>query len=327
MRTTIAIALLVLVAAAACGGKKGDDPAAKPAATGATAQVAADAAPSAPEPQCAAKVKDLEQWMTTMAGEGRLELDFGYKLVAADVPPHPLDDLDDVEVTPKSTGTYDETEKSHDYDAAHRLDFPVKPVELHDRLAKTFALHHAADDANAGPDDSLRVDVDEAAPWSAVVTLASAAASAGYTRLVFVFTAKSALSPPPPSAQSAAIAKDWMEAQETVEKPCKDIEHAFFSHVPKPKRADEALAIAHELPAAVLKCNCAADLAALKELWWAQESRPGPGKLRTSVTIELPRGDMGAPGLALPKATTWSDAAPKIIEAAGKGGKLLLIAK
>jgi hypothetical protein len=295
----------------ACGKSenKREEPVAKPNELAGSATTAGSAA-GAPDPQCAAKVKDLEPWLISLQLESSsYEIDFGYKLQKIDRAPSPVEQqIDNVMITEKRIDAFDATESNH---AESKLGEKPAQKDVAERLA---LIHGMTNDAP----DQLRIDVDEKAPWSDVVRVVDAATKAGYTEAVFAFTGTSKLAVPAGVDEWTKKSEDVDAASKKLEemrKQCKEWGSALFSHVPKSTRIENATSTAKEIAAAIEKCGCVVNVDDVRAQMF-KETRWHQAVPRVGVLVKL-----GAGGTAVtaPAKTAWSEAHAKLLEAAAVG--------
>lgn len=259
---------------------------------------------------CEAQVKGLAPWLASLELERRSqEIDFGYKLQVIARDPMPVTThVDNVEITADRTRVFDISE--HDHATSH-------PGTVAERLAAIRAMKAGPDEFEPSPDDLLRIDVDQQAPWSAVVEVVDAATKAGYARVVFGFTATPTVARPaamPASVATEQAAREASDKLEAVQNQCKAYARAAM-HVPARglSPAEDAAAHGKQLVAALLECKCTPDPEELRRLMWL-DTRWHQAKPRVGVTIAL---DAAAPSIALPATTPWSEAHAKILAATG----------
>lgn len=277
----------------------------------------AEAKPHATDPACAAKVKELEPWLTQLEIEtASHEIDWRYKLPQIDRAAIPLSRHADWIAIGKDLMAYDSTvheTTGADKPVAKNLKAVVlKLKEMHDTPA-------SAEDKDAPQNDQLRFNVDENATWSDVVLVANAASQAGYTEALFAFGAMSKLTAPagvPDVTTSQDDASKADHALEALREKCKPWDRAMLHHTWNPDRGENAKAEAHETAAALAECNCAADPDEVKKLTW-QMDRWHQAERRTAIVVKL--GGEGATSITLPGKTPWSAALGKLVEAAPAG--------
>lgn len=158
--------------------------------------------------------------MTELAAAGRVELDFSPKLVATELQATGLPRVDSAELRPDFLGVWDATEGTRNYGSDHLKD----RAALDARLAATLAKRERTSD-----DGTLRIDVGKDTPWTKVVDLVQAAATAGYTAAHFAVRGKARAEQPPPSSLHDVIAKDPLDVQEQIYEGCKEIRSYYLS--------------------------------------------------------------------------------------------------
>lgn len=241
-------AVLVLGALAACGKADNEQP--KPADKPPEVhKPLAKPDDKVPDPQCAAKAKELESWLEQFGVEtASYEVDFGYVLPVIDRAPSPVEQkVDVVMIAAKSIQAFDVSEHNH---VGNNLATPKLVAE---KLAKLHGMAAGPDERDAGPNDQLRVDVDKDATWGSVVGVIDAAQKAGYTDVVFAFTATSKVPQPagvePWSTKEEQI-KLASDALEAMRKQCKQWGSALFRHTWQKSKTEDAKALAREVAAA-----------------------------------------------------------------------------
>ncbi|MFT3695084.1 MAG: hypothetical protein QM831_18245 [Kofleriaceae bacterium] len=282
-----------LVALVACGDKKAPDH---------------DNAPAKPaNDACGKKLDGFEPWFASLEAEKRsYEIDFGYTLQSIDREPAPVPKHSDaVEITATKTSVFDVSEHNH---------AEVKDGPITERLVAIHGMKASADEFQPAPDDLLRIDVDQQAPWSAVSTVIDAAAKAGYKQVVFAFTAKSKLVPPPgvdDTTKTEQAAREATDKLDALAKQCKKYEHAMM-HMQDPKlsAADDAAKHAKEVAASFVECKCVPDPDEVKKQLWI-DARWHQARPRVGVTI-----DPATVKIDLPPKTPWSEAHVKILAVA-----------
>jgi hypothetical protein len=305
------VLLACLVAACGKSEKKASEAAPK------TAETKRDEKPAAPDPACAAKVKELEPWLAQLEIEtASHEIDWGYKLPQIDRPAIPLSRHADWIAIGKELMAYDST--------VHETTGADKPIAKNakaivEKLKQMHDTPASAEDKDAPSNDQLRLNVDEKAAWSDVVLVANAAAKAGYTELLFAFGATSKLTAPaglPDLTTSQDDASKANHALEAMRETCKPWDRAVMRHTWNSDRAANATTEAHETAAALAECNCAVDPDEVKKLTW-QTSRWHQAVRRTAIVVKL--GGDGATAITQPGKTPWSQALARLVEAVPAG--------
>ncbi len=303
-RTLIALALLV-----GCG--KSEPKAEPPPKT-------ADTVVTSPE--CAAKVKELAPWLERLEIEqASHEFDFGYTLLIIDRDPAPLPrKIDVMIIEEKKLDGYDLSGTEH-----KRLDMGgdrPAPKVIEATLAAMFATKPDAADKWLPPPDLLRIDVAPLAHWSDVVHVVDAAIKAGYSRVLFAFTATSKLAPPlgvaPKITDADEISRAGKRMGEMRDKQCPPWDRAVMRHEWNPDRAANARAVARETADAIAACNCAADPNEVRVLKWI-DSHWHQATIRTSVIVSL----VGTPATEVTNGdwTAWGKAHENLLVAVPEG--------
>lgn len=266
--------------------------------------------------RCTATTADLTAWLATLEVENRShELDFGYVLQVVDRAPMPIPThVDNVEITPQHISVFDISE--HDHAQGSLGDHPT-PKAILDRLVATRAQKAGPDEYAPAPDDLLRLDVDRAVPWGAVAIVVDAATQAGYKHVLFAFTATSRLSRPPgvpETTDTERAAREASDKLDALNAQCKAFQRAA-RHVPAKdlSPADDALAHAQEMVAALDECKCVPNPDELRKEKWI-DAHWHQAKPRVGVEVAL---DPAATPIVLPALTPWSEAHAKILAAKG----------
>jgi len=157
------------------------------------------------------------------------------------------------------------------------------------------------------------VEIDEAAPWRAVVAAMQTVAPAGFDRPVLLFARPQPLERPPPSAVDAELAgleRDGNAATQLATLMSKSITGCSalkkeFGRVGNDDGEDKAKTLIAAIPPALIDCGCDVDLPSLRTVMWRIVSTPSP---TTSVTITLAAG---GEEIAFPAATPWREASKR----------------
>jgi hypothetical protein len=177
--------------------------------------------------------------------------------------------------------------------------------------------------------------------WTPIATTLDAAARAGYSRVTFVFDAKTKLSPPPATPVSVALLE--LEHGEKVDPSQKarilaesraretPAGRAFHSCPeigeklsPLGEMAidarDKQLELDRRVPDGILACGCKVDMNEVKAVFWSQYGRfGGTPKAGDLVTLAPHDGAAGVTELAAPSSQSWADVAPRVIAASRAG--------
>jgi hypothetical protein len=274
--------------------------------------------PDEPAPSCAEQTAELGAWLQRLVAEGPVR-GGAAKLVAVDRPPGAFDAAPSVVI------------------AADAVSFNGNPVADPRAVARHMQRYLAAERAqieSAGLEmDRLLVLVAPDATWINVVDVAAAAATTGFTRLVFVFDAKSDLAPPPTSsisAELAALARGADPAGPAVRladgipadgglpgkvygacKPVVDWLPTLVDVEPGARNAR----VAAELPGKIAECDCRIELAAVKALHWSGMGRD-LGPPQTAVAVALaPRGAKNPTEVTAAGHEAWSAAHQVVLDA------------
>jgi hypothetical protein len=270
---------------------------------------------------CVAKLKDFEPWFAALKLEvWSYEIDFGAVLQKTSRSPDPLPNttVDSVRITPTAIDAWDVSQ--HDHVSSELGGKAPEQAKLVEVLTRYRGMASPPTGYQHGPDDLLRVDVDEKAPWSDVTRVVDAAKTAGYAKLVFAFTATSKVAQPPgvtPTITDAEIVKAAGKKLDELAKTCPAWGRAN-NHLPEDRvSADvDTKAWAKTVAEGLASCNCAVDTEEIKKLTW-QHDRWGQATSRVGVTVAL-AGDAPAT-IELPAATPWSEAHTKLLDASPEG--------
>jgi hypothetical protein len=267
------------------------------------------------DPACAAKVKDFEPWITAIQLESASsEIDFGSIMQAIPRAAWPVDqEVDLVIITAKRIDAYDATEHNH---VGSSLGQDSSQPKLVAELTRTHGIPPDPKERDAGPKDRLRIDVDKDATWGDVARVVEAATTAGYTELVFTFTAISPLTPPaglPATMTDRQVVLDAEHELEALQDRCKPWSTALMTGGGA-DRGEHAKALGKAIAAGILACNCAVDLDKAKQVIWKAQ-RWHQAKPRVPVRVRL-GGDVV---IEQPAATRWSEAHAKLLAAVPEG--------
>ena len=285
-RSVRRLAPLLLAALALCGCKRGGE-------------------------DCPARAEELGRFLTSMDHDMSLvRLDEGLALVTRrDLAPLEPVLAPVVEVSPAGIALQGER--------------VADPAELGVRLAEARArAEEHADMLPEGERDTLgrlHLALDGRTTWDTAVAVTGAAHGAGYTEVTFVFARPPATPPPPRTAVDdeldRALQKDPAERAteaariaERIVKGCAPIERLFGSVAAT--EGDKAGALLAGIGPALVECDCAVDLPALRSVMWRIAGNPRP---MTGLTLAL--SPEAAP-IALPAATPWQEAGPRLTAAA-----------
>ena len=214
--------------------------------------------------------------------------------------------------------------------------FTMQPEELAAGLSRNAAEFKKVFPDKPVPPPMLMLD--SGVPWSRVLAVTAAAASAEHDRIQFVFrpAAGSHATEPPPSSVAAQIAKLYAPDAAGKMKPTPRGQKSAFDqlyakigagckpvpelrHAWKQARSAGAAAgsfrayCAKHLPAALGACGCAIEIPALQQLLWA--ARPEPLIAKTVSLVEPDPGATACTPITAPPAADWKSVAPQLLEA------------
>jgi hypothetical protein len=169
----------------------------------------------------------------------------------------------------------------------------------------------------------LYFQISSDATWDRVVAASQAAADAGFTHASFVFAAPSTATPPPRtwvddrfdairargSKDGAWLATELAGSTRDIIGSCPALKRAYGA-VGAMESGDKAGFLIEATGRALLECNCAVELPALRSSMWLLLANPHPTGV-AGVTL-----DKAAPPLALPATTPWRDAGPQLVPGA-----------
>lgn len=321
MRNTwvVAIAVVAVVAVAACGGKKDK---AKPKSD--NQPVADDDRPLPPEdPHCADKIPAFADWMKALVADGKITLvASGVELVTAGGQQPSQISRGAPVVTVRPTELV--------LDGQVVLDpSKTKPAELTKQVAAAITPKQGAE---------VVYVIDGKVPWAQVAALLAAAPVGKHGRVQLVFAAggQPAASPPPkssidaeldalahpdpakPAAPLAAGADPARDIATKVFADCAAVTQKLFPAIDKLGPGEFDVAVAVGMPEEIQNCGCRVDLDAVQRLMWAWWGRDhGPALAAMKVEIAATAKD-GTPVTAKPDAA-WSEAADLVVAAAEQG--------
>ena len=244
----------------------------------------------ATDPACAAKAKELEQWLTQLQDEtSSYEINFGWKPVVIDrAPAKVTQQADYLVITPKTVSAYDHSESNH---VDNNIGPNADEKKVKERLTTTFGMKGAKDG-----DDILRIDVDEATPWSEVQKLVDGATQVGYKKVVFAFEATSKVAQPagvPAKIEDSAMTDEAGKRLDEFRKLCSGWGYSASS-----------------MATALVACNCKVDPDEVRAVMWKKEKWH---QAHSRVGVEVPIANDGD-AIALAGTTPWSEAHKQFLE-------------
>jgi hypothetical protein len=288
-----------------------------------------------PSDACKVRVDELATWMREAAAEGDatdLPVPPSVHLVRLDdvagpLPADPFIVLDGRAVGYSGVPTGD-------------VDHPAELAKgLTERLADQRTLHDVLYPGRPAPAPGAVIEIDAAAPWSAVATLAGALAAAHVERVGFAFDARTKVAiPKGAAAAAAAIARAPVltpeelkskiaSATEPMAEACPPLVAAFGSLADAPATPAQKVArLAERVPPAVLACDCAVDMDAVKTAYWQMLGRT-TGSPHRVVSVLLAGESSDAKEVVFAGAEPWSAAHRAILGAELAGARIRLVAR
>jgi hypothetical protein len=234
--------------------------------------------------QCAAQTTELGKWLSALAAEGSrmIATQRGVTLVHLDEVARPVPRGAVITISPD--------------EVAFQGQLVLVTKGAGADLAKWQPLFERLDAVK--PRDKMLIVADSAVPWAAVSQAALSATSAGHS-VVFVFTAKSEVSKPPPSAIDAQLA-EIAKPTESGSKAARLGEDSnklpdIFKDCPSAKSmlkklgesdADRDKGIVEDLPKAIAACDCKVEISSVQHLMWAWWGRDD-GDPNLGVAVEI----------------------------------------
>jgi hypothetical protein len=197
--------------------------------------------------------------------------------------------------------------------------------ELEDTHRKVAAAIAAGEGGRRDSQDPamLYLAIDSAERWDRVVAVADAVRAAGFTHAKLVFARPIGGGPPPrtwvedkfAAASSRGseldpgkLAMQVADTTRDIIKGCSALEKVYGAVASE--EGDKATEIIEGTGPALIECNCAADLPALRSIMWmVLGERPQTG----IASVEL---SATGKAVALPKAATWKDGAAQLVDGA-----------
>ena len=263
---------------------------------------------------CPARAEELGRFLTSM--------DHDMSLVALDEGLEPVrrDDLAPLE--PALSPVVQVRPDAITFQGDRVADAAELGVRLAEARAGAEEVAEMTPERERGALRRLHLVLDRRTTWDTAVQVTDAAREAGYTEVIFVFARPPATPPPPRSAVDdeldRALQKDSSERAteaariaERIVKGCAAIERLFGSVASTPGE-DKAARLLAGVGPALVECDCAVDIPALRSVLWRIAGNPRP---LSAVTVELAPD---APPITLPAATTWEKAAARLQRGAGR---------
>lgn len=186
---------------------------------------------------------------------------------------------------------------------------------LHGTMAKIAADPYRKQHRAKEPLERIYVLVDEATPWSAVVSAVGIAATEGFTAPAFVFEQPQTVTPPPRTSiddrldqilktESGNRATELAREMSKIIAGCRALEQAFGAVGPV-EADNKAMMLSRAIAPSLVECNCNVDVPALRSLMFRVIYVPRPPR----VIAFDPKAT--AETLAFPGDTTWAEASKR----------------